>query len=507
MDYDITPKASSILSSLRSIGYDLQTALADIIDNSISASGKIIEIVNNDISEPQAKLEWLAIVDDGIGMSLEKIISAFVLGGDGVEQERNETDLGRFGLGLKTASFSQCKKLTVISKTKSTKIEALVFDLEYIVSNNNQWKAYKRENVEFVLEKIQSRLHTDNFFEKDSWTIILWENIDKIFFSNNVVFYSEMEKARQHFALIFHKFEKSIEIRFNKNKIDFWDPFLTATKSEEKKYSFDSDGNTYKVRTHVLRHSSEFKNDTEYKNQSKIGSFNQNQGFFVYRKNRLIFKGSWLGLFNKEHHYILARVEINLSNSFVSDNAWKVDISKSSVTIPAFAINDLINECNEVRSSANNTFRYHGGIIKHVIRTGKSVSDIQPIWNFETKGNKDGVKDHYLLNKEHPVIKSYTNSLSNDKYKIEQFYQVLKYIESYLPLDNIFARKANQDIEQPKQKNSDLYEKFKSIFNIYKEDMGAENAYETIINIEPFNSLSFDEEMLGELGIKYEKKI
>jgi hypothetical protein len=76
-----------------------------------------------------------------------------------------------------------------------------------------------------------------------------------------------------------------------------------------------------------------------------------------------------------------------------------------------------------------------------------------------------------------------------------------------LPLDNIFARKANQDIEQPKQKNSDVYEKFISIFNIYKEDMGAEKAYETIINIEPFNSLSFDDEMLDEIGIKYEKKI
>jgi len=220
----------------------------------------------------------------------------------------------------------------------------------------------------------------------------------------------------------------------------------------------------------------------------------------------LIYRGSWLGLYNKEHHYILARVEINLSNSLISDTSWSVDISKSSVVIPSFAIDDLFNECNQVRSAANDTFRYHGGIIKHIIRKNKAVNDIQPIWNFESKGNKDGVKDHYLINIDHPLIKNFTNTLSDDKNKKEQFIHVLKYIESYLPIDNIFVRKANQDIEQPKQENSVVYMINLNIFAIYKEEMDPETAFETLVNIEPFNSLSFDEEMLEELGIKYQKK-
>lgn len=505
-NYKIEPKASSILGSLRSIGYDLQTALADIIDNSISAEARKIEIVNNDLAEIYPALDWIAIVDNGKGMTIEKMVNAFILGGDGIESFREELDLGRFGLGLKTASFSQCRKLTVISKTKSTKIESLVFDLDYIIRNNNKWEAYTVDAVQPILDRVKSRMLNQDIFDKDSWTLVLWENPDKILVPSLKMFYSELEKVSNHFALIFHKYEKNLEIRLNKSKIEFWNPYQTALSSENKTYTFDPEGNIYYVRTHVLKHNSEFSNLNEYQAQSKIGTFNQNQGFFVYRKNRLIYKGSWLGLYNKEHHYILARVEINLSNSLISDAAWSVDISKSSVVIPAFAIDDLFNECNQVRSAANDTFRYHGGIKKHVIRKKKSIDDIQPIWNFESKGYKDGVKDHYLLNKNHPIIKNYTNSLLDDTSKKEHFLQILKFIENYLPIDNIFARKANQDIEQPKQDNIEMFEEFKSIFNIYLKSMNNEKAYETLINIEPFNSLSFDEVMLDELKIKYIQK-
>jgi len=506
MNFKIEPKASSILDSLRSIGYHLQTALSDIIDNSISANASIIEIVNNDLAEISPKLDWIAIVDNGKGMTIDKMVNAFILGGDGINTLREDLDLGRFGLGLKTASFSQCRKLTVISKASASKIESLVFDLDYIIKNGNKWEAYTLDEVEPVLATVKSRMFQKDIFEKDSWTVVLWENLDKIFIPSLKIFYSELEKVGKHFALFFHKYEKSLEIRLNNSRIEFWNPFHNALSSENKTYNFDSLGNTYSVRTHVLKHNSEFTNLNEYQNQSMIGTFNQNQGFFVYRNNRLIHRGNWLGLFHSEPHYILARVEINLSNSLISDTAWNVDISKSSLVIPPFAIDDLLCECNQVRSAANDIFRYHGGIIRHIIHRNNPINDIQPIWNFESKGNKDGVKDHYLINKDHPLIKDFTNRLSGDKNKKDQFIQVLKYIEGYLPIDNIFARKANQDIEQPKQENNVLYEKFKNIFAIYMEEMDSETAYETLINIEPFNSLSFDEEMLDELGIKYQKK-
>ena len=356
MNFNIEPNATSILGSLRSIGYSLKTALADIIDNSISANANNIEIINNDLSDENSKLDWIAIVDNGNGMTMEKMVKAFTLGGGGIELVRNENDLGRFGLGLKTASFSQCKKLTVISKTKETKIESLVFDLDFIILNNNKWEAYTLGDVTPILEKLKVRLYDKKIFSNQSWTIVLWENIDKINFQSIRTFHLEINNVLDHFSLVYHKYINQLEIRLNNTKIDYWNPFQAANSSEKKHYKFDSKGNQYSLRTHILKHSSEFTNHTEYSDQSKVGSFNQNQGFFIYRNKRLIYRGSWLGLFNKEHHYILARVEINLPNTYESDIAWEVNISKSSVRIPSFAFAEILSECNQVRAEANNTF-------------------------------------------------------------------------------------------------------------------------------------------------------
>jgi hypothetical protein len=174
--------------------------------------------------------------------------------------------------------------------------------------------------------------------------------------------------------------------------VNYWDPYTTAISSQKKLVKYNAGDDTYSLRGHVLKHSSEFQNKSEYNNQSKIGTFNQNQGFFVYRNKRLIYHGSWLGLFNKEHHYILGRVEINLSNLLKSDLAWGVNISKSSVSIPRFAESDIRAECNKIRNEANNTFRYHGGVKEHKIRNKHTETEIQPIWNFESKGTKYGEK-------------------------------------------------------------------------------------------------------------------
>jgi hypothetical protein len=501
--YKIEPNASSILGSLRSIGYDLKTALADIIDNSISANAQNIEIINNDLKEENSRLDWLAIVDNGFGMTMEKMVEAFTLGSGGIDVVRNgKNDLGRFGLGLKTATFSQCEKLTVISKTKEDKIVSLVYDLDFIVRNNNKWEAYTLEDTSLIIEKIKPRLYDKEIFNNESWTIVFWENIDKINFENTKTYNTEINKVRDHFSLVYHKYINELEIRINNTKIDYWNPFLTANSSEKKEYKFDSKGNQYSIRTHILKHSSEFINYTDYSNQSKIGSFTQNQGFFVYRNKRLVYHGSWLGLFYKEHHYILARVEINLPNTYESDIAWEVNISKSTVRIPSFTFPDIISECNHVRAEANNTFRFHGGIKKHIIKSKKTFTEVKPIWEFESKGNSEGIKDYYKINQDHPIIKQYIETTINDSRQKEQFKLLLKYLESYLPLDNIFARKASQiEIEQPRQENQDIYEKFKAVFELFKNEMDPVDAFETLIYTEPFDKLEFNEDKLKELGV------
>lgn len=496
--FKVEPQPGSILGSLRSIGYNLKTALSDIIDNSIAAEANRIEIVNNDLNDNADHLEWMAIVDDGLGMTNEEMLKALTLGGEGIELERNAEDLGRFGLGLKTASVSQCRKLILISKKKGGEIHTLVFDLDHIMKNG--WEVYTLDN-NLLINKIKKRVENKAIFDNDSWTIVYWGNIDKIQIASVHSFYAQLSKVRNHFELIYHKFKDRVEIRLNGTVINYWDPYVTAISSQEKHYKYSSDDDTYSIIGHVLKHSSEFQNIGDYENQSTVGTFNQNQGFFVYRNKRLIYRGSWLGLFNKEHHYILARVEINLTNKLESDLAWGVNISKSSVSIPRYAESDIRAECNRIRSEANNTFRFHGGVKKHKIRNKNIETEIQPIWNFESKGTKNGEKNQYKINIKHPLFDNFLKRVSADEIVQKEFKQILKYIENYLPVDNIFARKANNEVEQPLEDDLEIYEKFKGIMEIYKISMDENQAFNTLINIEPFNSLSFDKERLNELGI------
>lgn len=501
--FKVDPRPFSILGSLRSIGYNLKTALCDIVDNSIAANANKIEIVNNDLKEYSDSLEWLAIVDDGNGMTIQDMINAFTLGGHGIEEPRNETDLGRFGLGLKTASFSQCRKLTLISKTKKSNISSLVFDLEHI--KNNGWEVYSIEDPATLVSKIKERIENKELFESKSWTVVYWENLDKIKITSVNNFYSELTKVRNHFELIYHKFINKVDIRLNGTLVKFWNPYENAISGEKKYFKFDASDETYSLKGHVLKHSSEFMNKNDYDDQSRIGTFNQNQGFFVYRNDRLIYRGSWLGLYNKEHHYILARIEINLSNSLKSDLAWGVNISKSVVSIPSFSESDIRAECNLVRAAANNTFRFHGGVRKHKIWKNRTEAEIQPIWCFESKGVKDGEKNQYRINKEHPLLKSFLKNISTNDVVKNQFNQILKYLENYLPIDNIFARRANNEVQQTVEDPNDIYEQFKGILEIYKLSMNVNTAFYTLINVEPFNSLSFDKEQLIELGIDSDK--
>lgn len=499
---DINPSPSSILGSLRSIGYNLKTAFADIIDNSIAAGAKNIEIVNNDLKSGTNKLEWIAIVDDGRGMTINGIADAFKLGGDGIESIRTESDLGRFGLGLKTASFSQCKKLTVISKTKNTEISSLVFDIDYV--GKNGWKVFERNDYQSIIDKVKLRLKNINFFKNEQWTLVFWENLDKIEVNTYADYYNQLEKVREHFSLIFHKFDSYINISVNNTDVEFWNPFYGATSTKEIEIAFDSLGNTFKLKGHILKHRSEFLNETEYKSQSKIGTFLNNQGIYVYRNRRLIYKGGWLGLFNREYHYILARVEINLSNSNLSDSAWDVNISKSSVRIPKFSETLIRPECSSVIAKAFDTFRFHGGIKIHKIRKKFIEQKIEAIWNFNSKGSKLGTKEYYNINKDHLLYKDVIDSL--DLKQKEKFEHLISYIESYLPIDNIFARKSAEEVEQPLHEDDELREKFEELFHKFVQEskLNEKASFETLINIEPFNKLTFDIKQLQKLNIDYD---
>ena len=142
---NLPPDAAIIMESTRAIGYSLETAVADIIDNSIAAQASEVELIFS--SDPDD--EFVAIIDDGFGMSGETITTAMQYGSKNPLDDRQTADLGRFGLGLKTASLSQCRRLSVVSK-QGNSLEGRCWDIDYVI-NSKQWSLQILNQVEIRL--------------------------------------------------------------------------------------------------------------------------------------------------------------------------------------------------------------------------------------------------------------------------------------------------------------------------------------------------------------------
>ena len=162
------PPAKSLISGIRSIGYSFATSVADIIDNSITAKATEINIYADPLDEP-----YFAILDNGLGMNYEELENAMTFGSDRSDKIDNELDLGRFGLGLKSASLSQCRKMTVISKEKDS-VNAMCYDLD-VIEKQNDW-------VLEILneEEIEKMPCYEQLKKYETGTLVIWQNFDKL---------------------------------------------------------------------------------------------------------------------------------------------------------------------------------------------------------------------------------------------------------------------------------------------------------------------------------------
>lgn len=144
---DMPPFAPVLMESTRAMGYSLEAAVADIVDNSIAAKADTVKIQFS----PYTAVPFVSILDNGCGMTKSEINDAMRYGSQSSLNERESSDLGRFGLGLKTASLSQCRCLTVISK-QDRKVEARRWDLDEIYKKGS-WAliSLDREDLEIQL--------------------------------------------------------------------------------------------------------------------------------------------------------------------------------------------------------------------------------------------------------------------------------------------------------------------------------------------------------------------
>ena len=406
---DATPSAALLIESIRDIGYSLETAIADLVDNSISAGAKNIKIllINDSDNQP-----FLSVEDDGEGMSEEELLSAMRLGSKDPNIVRRKDDLGRFGLGLKTASFSQCRQLTVES-SKSGKATSMTWDLD-LVREKNAW--------------IVKKNYID---DRQVGTKIIWKKIDRTKLEINSVYTNFiLNNISEHLSLVFHRFidgfssfQKKINIYINGNLLESYNPFnennIETIKSEKRVYTYK--GGNIKIQSFILPSIKKVDHE-EWKKYEGEGGYAKNQGFYVYRANRLIIKGTWFGLLKKSEFTKLCRVRIDIDNDLDTD--WKIDVKKSKASPPK-QIRDFLGEFMA-------TVEIQGKKVYFRIPQ-KSKDNEMPIWQ---KVSKDS-KSYYVINRSHPLIYKF---LSENKNNLAY----LKLFENTIPYYDIFSLLASE---------------------------------------------------------------
>ena len=317
---DMPPFAPVLMESTRAMGYSLESAIADIIDNSIAADAKNVEIQFS----PYDAVPFISILDDGFGMSKEQINDAMRYGSQSSLNVRDKMDLGRFGLGLKTASLSQCRCLTVITK-KDGKIEARRWDLDEIY-NKGTWALLSLTNEEIKsIPQFQTMLKP-----LKSGTLVLWEKLDRLLNgarATDKLMNKQMEYVREHLSLVFHRYLSGeaginkINMKMNGLDIEPKDPFLigrsTVFQADEK---FMIEGHPVVVSSFMLPHVTSLTK----KEKTALGGtegLTKDQGFYVYRNKRLLVWGTWFRMHRKDELSKLARIRVDVPNAL--DHLWK----------------------------------------------------------------------------------------------------------------------------------------------------------------------------------------
>ena len=467
------PEASSMIETFRAIGYSIEAAVADILDNSISASANNIWID----FEWKGSETWLAIKDDGLGMNNEELVQAMRPGSKNPNESRGAKDLGRFGLGLKTASFSQCRVLSVISRKGDYAPVYWTWDLDF-VNQTGKWD---------LIKYLPSPVFEKQINEIRSGTIVVWNDIDRLvkhFSSDDKAaldkFLLIMEQIKKHVAMVFHRFIESgkIKIWFQQRIVEAWDPFLINHPATQKFPEEPLNNAKIKLRGFVLPHKSKL-TEEEFRMAEGPKGWNEQQGFYIYRNERLLLAGDWLGMFRKEEHYKLTRIMVDLPNSL--DAEWQIDIKKS-VARPPLALRDQLKAyASKVRTYSVEVYRHKGKVLQRKYATVQ----FHPVWQEKLRHGKR----FYEINREHPILKNLITSLNG---KGSELNELLRYIEETVPVPLITIKESENPENQGQPfegiDQNPLLKVMKQMFDkLILEGKSDDQAKAIILNIEPFN--------------------
>lgn len=475
------PRASVMIEALRGLGYSAATAFADIIDNSISAGASCVAL---DFAWA-GDTSHVSILDDGCGMNDSELDRAMRLGERSPLESRAADDLGRFGLGLKTASFSQCRRLTVAS-IRDGRMSCLRWDLDVLAaSSDDGWHLLEgpAAGSEGLLEPLSA---------VGRGTMVLWERLDRIVTpgTSEQDFLDLIDGVERHLSMVFHRYldggPPDLRLAINGRPVAPWDPFLrdhAATWSSPVE-RVRSNAGMVEVQCHVLPHKDHL---TSQQEQSAAGlhGWTAQQGFYVYRNRRLLLAGSWLGLgqgrsWTKEEAHRLARIRLDIPNS--ADAEWKIDIRKSTASPPVGLRSHLTRLAEETRARARRVFAHRGQPV--------AIGGSRPVaqaWRSEHSAN--GMR--YRIDHQHPAVRTVLDEAGDLAAPVRA---MLRVIEETVPVQRIWldttegreTPRTNFAGEPPSEVRTVLMVMYRNL--VLRKGVSPQLAREQLLHTEPFNS-------------------
>jgi len=471
-----------MLEALRGLGYSTAAALADIVDNSVSAGAREVRID----FKWAASESRISVADDGRGMTDEELESAMTLGDKSPLDERERSDLGRFGMGLKTASFSQCRRLTV-SSVKDGVSSCLRWDLDELAKDlSGGWLLFEGAAA-------GSELFAAGLNGESHGTLVLWEVLDRIVTPGYDAddFLVLIDAVEAHLAMVFHRMLEGprarLRLSINGHRVEPWDPFMSGHPAKpwnSPVAKSNTASGQIAVECHVLPHKDKLSN-AEIDDAAGPNGWNSQQGFYVYRNERLLVAGGWLGLgqgraWNREEAYRLARIRLDIPNT--ADADWKIDIRKS-IARPPVALRVLLTKLAEdTRERARKVFAFRGSPV-----LPRGAGPVDMAWRVER--TKAGTR--YRIDEKHPAVAAAIEASGGNGALIRA---MLKVVEATVPIQRIWLDTAESKDTPRAAFEGEPPESVVEVLEAFYEDMtGRLNmsgaaAKKRLLSTEPFQN-------------------
>ena len=415
-ELELAPRASALAESLRDMGYSLRTALADVIDNSITAGARNIDL----LADTHDQVPAIGVLDDGCGMTQSELLDAMRPGSRSPLEVRVADDLGRFGLGLKTASFSQCRRVTVYTRKDGVASQAS-WDLDRVAARD-KWVVEVGDSEDAIGTRWSECLIGDG-------TLVVWEKLDRLIGPEDQPDRSDLvrqlDDAASHLEFVFHRFiggrgGKKLTMSLNGREMRAFDPFNSnhpATQHHAEEV-ISLDGREIRIWPVTLPHHDKVEK-TEWERLAGPEGYVSNQGFYLYRNRRLILHGTWFRLARQLELTKLARVGIDIPNTL--DAEWKIDVKKASAQPPPPVRQRLRRIIERMGVPSRRTFTGRG--------TKLTSESRLPVW--ERKQDKNRIS--YEINSGHPLIAAFRDEMVAER--AEEFDRILSVIAAALPVE------------------------------------------------------------------------